>query len=390
MLLRTLLGLGVILSAGNAWAQGESVPAPKPATEVAHAQTSVYHSGWGAIQADGSLKGRVMTVGEAGAVQAQGNTVVTLSKDMMVLATVQTSEDGSFTLTGLVPGVYEIAAESADCYGIVSFQAVDGSQLGQAPAMDIYAATMNRARVDEVLQSLWAPQDQLGAPRPFVELVAPLQPATQSQRVSIRGGVVSGQVAFENDRVIPEAHVVKVFKQGKLMATAAVDRDGRFSFPATAPGAVDVVLGGGAFATLGLELVDDTRVSANGTQSAKFVSTAANEALAVASTLVIPAAGGAPGAGMDGMLPPPLPLAGEPLPLMGDGFAPMGGGFGPMGGGGGGFGGGSGGGGGIGGGLGGIGGLLGIAGLALGVVALADEDDGFSTPVATPVVVVSE
>lgn len=377
MLLRTLFGLGVILGTGNAWAQSELVPPPSPISSGAvNAQTTVYHSGWGAIQSDGSLQGRVVTVGDAGAVQAQANTVVTLSKDLMVLATTQTASDGSFTLSGLSPGVYEIAAESPNCYGIVSFQAVDGQQLGRAPAMDIYASSMTRASVDDVLQSLWAPQDQFGSMRPFVELVAPLQPATQSQRVAIRGGVVTGQVAFESDRVIPEAHVVKVFKQGALMATAPVDREGKFSFPASTPGPVDLVLGGGAYATLGLELVDETRVSANGKQSPKFVSAMANEALAVASTLVVPAAGGSPASDEGTVLPPPLPMAGQPLP--------MGGGFGPMGGGGGGFGGGSGGGG-LGGGMGGLGGLLGIAGIAMGAVALADDDDGFSVPVGTPV-----
>lgn len=376
MLLRTLFGLGVILGTGNAWAQSELVPPPSPISSGAvNAQTAVYHSGWGAIQSDGTLKGRVVTVGEAGAVQAQANTVVTLSKDMMVLATTETDSDGSFTLTDLSPGVYEIAAESPNCYGIVSFQAVDGNLLGRAPSMDVYAASMTRANVDDVLQSLWAPQDQFGSMRPFVELVAPLQPATQSQRVAIRGGMVTGQVAFESDRVIPEAHIVKVFKQGTLMATAQVDSQGRFSFPAPTPGAVDLVLGGGAYATLGLELVDETRVSANVNQSPKFVSTIANEALAVGSTLVVPAAGGAP-SGDGGVLPPPMPMAGQPLP--------MGGGFGPMGGGGGGFGGGSGGGG-LGGGMGGLGGLLGIAGIALGAVALADDDDGFNVPVGTPV-----
>lgn len=387
MLLRTLIGLGFLISAGNAWAQSELMPAPKLATGADYTQTAVYHSGWGAIQSDGSLKGRVVTVGDAGAVQAQADAVVTLSKNLMVLATTRTAEDGSFSVSGLSPGVYEIAAESPSCYGIVSFQAVDSSQLGRAPAMDVYASTMSRANVDEVLQSLWAPQDQFAVSRPFVELVAPLQPATQSQRVAIRGGVVSGQVAFESDRVVPEAHIVKVFKQGALVATAQVDRDGKFSFPAQTPGAVDLVLGGGAYATLGLELVDDTRVTANGKPSSKFVSAVANEALSVASTLVVPAAGGTPADDVGSPLSEPLPLVGEPIPMMGGGFGPMGGGFGPMGGGGG-FGGGSGGGGGLGGGMGGIGGLLGIAGLAVGVVALADDDDGFTTNLGTPVTIV--
>ncbi|MEZ6078183.1 MAG: hypothetical protein R3C56_21660 [Pirellulaceae bacterium] len=56
-------------------------------------------------------------------------------------------------------GVYEIAAESSDCYGIVSFVAVpsgQGQQAAAAPVMEVYATSMRRPAVDEVLQSLWA------------------------------------------------------------------------------------------------------------------------------------------------------------------------------------------------------------------------------------------
>lgn len=380
MLVRVLIVVGAVLSSGVALAQNEVVPTPTPAIEVGQVQSAVYHSGWGALQSDGSLRGQVVTVGSAAAVNPQGNATVTLSQDLVVIATTRTAADGSFELSGLSPGVYEIAAESPGCYGIVSFQAVASDQLGLAPVMEVYASTMQRTDVDGVLQSLWSPQDAMvSGGRPFEGLVSPLRPATQSQQVAIRGGAVSGQVAFANPRNIPEAHVVKVFSQGKLIATAPVDRYGKFSFPAQTPGPVDLVLGGSAYAAVGVELVDDAaRLSAVQPGDVRFVSNNA----AVASQLLIPAAGGPPADGIGQPLPigEPLPLAGPAYP-MGGGFAPGGGG---MGGGGGGFGGG---GGGMGGGMGGIGGLLGIAGLAVGVTALANNNDGFTTPVGTPVVV---
>ncbi len=371
MLLRVLIVCGTAAALwGNsvAWAQSEVVPVPTPTADVMHTQTAVYHSGWGALQSDGALKGRVVTVGASGATQPQANAAVTLSRDLVVLGTTQADANGAFSFSGLSPGVYEIAAETPSSYGISSFQAIASSHSGSAAVMNVYASHMPRANVDEVLKSLWAPQDISGATRQFEQLIAPLMPATQSQQVAIRGGAVSGQVAFANQRNIPEAHVIKVFRDGRLLATAPVDSMGRFSFPVQSAGPVDLVLGGSAYATLGVELVDDTRVTVLPAGKSHFVAAAA-EALAVADSLVVPAAGGP--AGGDPVAPPP-PLAMAPP-------VPMGGGFGPSGGG---FGGGSGGGMG-GGGMGGLGGLLGIGGLAMGAIALANNDDGFTTAVGT-------
>lgn len=378
MLLRVLLVFGVTIGVlwGNsaARAQSEVVPAPTPTVDVTRTQSTVYHSGWGALQSDGTLNGKVLTVGTAGTVQSEANAEVTLSQDLVVLATTQADAEGNFSFSGLSPGVYEIAAETPNSYAINSFQAIAGNESSSAAVMNVYAARMVRANVDDVLKSLWAPQEMVGSTRQFEQLIAPLMPATQSQRVAIRGGSVSGQVAFANSVVIPESHVIKVFRNGTLLATAPVDAMGRFSFPVQAAGPVDLVLGGSAYATMGVELVDDTRVTALSTGDTRFVS-AAVEALAVADSLVVPAVGGpVPG----DAVPPPPPLAMAPPMPMGGGFAPMGGG---------GFGGGAGGGG-LGGGLGGLGGLLGIGGLALGAVALADNDDGFTTPVGTQVITV--
>ena len=383
MLLRVLVLMGVAAIPGVALSQqNELVPVPTPTVNSTQVQSSVYHSGWGYLKSDGSLSGQVVTVGASATVRPQSNATVTLSRDLVVVATTQADANGSFVFSGLTPGVYEIATESPESYGIVSFEAVQGGGNAAASVMEVYASSMRRSSVDEVLQSLWAPQDGVGVGRPFVDVVDPLRPAAQSQRVAIRGGAVSGQVAFSNPLCIPEAHVVKVFSQGKLVATAPVDRMGKFSFPVQSPGPVDLVLGGSAYAAMGVELVEDaTRLSGHASGDVRLVSLASAEA--IAQNLLVPAVGGPSSDGTD----QPIPLGPQPLPLAGPGF-PMEGGFGGGGGysGGGGMGGGSGGGG-VGGGIGGLGGLLGIAGLAVGVTALADDDDGFTTPPVTPVVI---
>ncbi|MEO8269466.1 MAG: carboxypeptidase-like regulatory domain-containing protein, partial [Aureliella sp.] len=151
MLLRALVLTAVVFSSGVVGAQEKEV-LPTPTANAVQAQSSVYHSGWGVLQDDGSLKGQVVTIGSGSSISPQGNATITLSKDLVVLATTRADADGSFVLTGLSPGVYEIAAESPNCYGIVSFEAVPNGQNSQnasPPAMEVYATSMRRTAVDE-------------------------------------------------------------------------------------------------------------------------------------------------------------------------------------------------------------------------------------------------
>lgn len=371
MWLRKLICVGACLLPAVAMAQVEVVPSPSSSsTRPEGASRQVYHSGWGFLTADGTLRGKVVCVGGNGELQPQANATVTLSRDTVPMASGQTQSDGSFAFSGVTEGVYEIAAEAPSCYAINSFQAVRGSSAQSAPAMNVYAANLQRASVDETLQSLWAPQANQAGTRAFEEVLEPYIPATQSPRVAIVNGRVSGQVAFANPYNIAEAHVVKVFRNGSLLTSAPVDNLGTFAFSVPGPGPVDVVLGGSAYASLGVHLVDANQLSDRSQAEVNFVSL--NAQTPSASTLLIPAVGGPsqqPGA-IPGMGP-----QGVPMPLVG-GF-----------GGGGGFQGGGGSGGGLGGGgFGGIGGaLLGAAGLAVGFAALnEDDEDGFVVNQATP------
>ena len=178
------------------------------------------------------------------------------------------------------------------------------------------------------------------------------------------------------------------FSHCDRFADEMVTVNSKFSFPVIAPGAIDIVLGGSAYASLGFEAVNSEQLSQETKENQRFVSSALQD-ICVADTLVIPAVGcGTP-------LPPPL-IAEEVVAVASAAPAPMCCGFSPSAGfQGGGFSGGGGyGGGGGGGGFGSLaGGLVGAAGLAVGVAALLDEDDdnddrnrndGFTTGFATP------
>lgn len=376
---RLIMVCSLLVTWQSVWGQSEVVPVPKSAANVSQlsAAAEVYHTGWGFANEAGELTGKVLCIGARGQTIPQGNATVTLSQNLQVLASGQTASDGSFSFSGVEEGVYEIATESVDCYAMFSFQVMRAVANRTPPPMLVFASSLSHARVDEVLETLWTPVDSADASnQPFESVLGPRLSAVQTQRVSLFNGRVNGQVAFANPLNVPEIHVVKVFRGGTQIASAPVDRQGRFSFIAS-PGPIDVVLGGSAYAVLGAELVDSTQLSALTNSSPRFVSTAM-QAAPPAQTLLVPAVGGP---GVDAL--PPPPALGAP---MGVPMTPMAGGFGPWGGGTrGGFGGGGYGGGGWGAGnL--AGALLGAAGLAVGIAALEDDDEnGFVAPPASPV-----
>jgi hypothetical protein len=376
MWLKLLLLWSASLTPAVLLAQVEVVPRPssEPVSSAVQPR-QVYHSGWGYLSSAGVLTGKVYGIHGVGKLEPQVGTTVTLSQNLAVLASGKTDRNGNFSFSGLDPGVFEIATESTAGYSIYSFQALYASGGAAAQPMLVFASSLQHSRVDELLNSLWAPSDTLpSGARPFEEVLAPFIAASQSQRVAIINGRVSGQVAFGNPNNVPEAHVVKVFRNGTLLADASVDSLGTFSFAAPAPGPIDVVLGGSAFAAFGAELVDASQLAREQQSPVQFVS-ANLQSPPASPTLLVPAVGGT-NQGPTATSPAAMP-GGIPPMAMAGGFGP-GGSFGG-GGSGGGFGGGMNG-------LGIAGALLGGAGLAVGIAALDDDDDGFEVNVSTPIV----
>jgi len=380
MWLRLMLLWSASLITPRAMAQVEVVPRPNSETVSSEPVSSavqprqVYHSGWGYLSSAGVLTGKVYCIHGVGKLVPQVGSTVTLSQNLAVLASGTTDRDGNFSFSGLDAGVYEIATESTTCYSIHSFQALYANSSAAAQPMLVFASSLQHSKVDELLNTLWAPSDTLPpTARPFKEVMAPVIAAAQSQRVAIINGRVSGQVAFANPYNVPEAHVVKIFRNGSLLADAPVDNFGTFTFAVPAPGPIDVVLGGTAFAAFGAELVDASQLARDQQSSVQFVS-ANMQSPPASPTLLVPAVGGA-NQGATAAGPAAIP-GGIPPMAMAGGYRPMGS-----------FGGGGFGGGGFGGmnGLGIAGALLGGAGLAVGIAALDDDDEGFVVDVATPV-----
>lgn len=349
---------------------GQEAVLSSPSTVPASQAATVYHSGWAVLNADGDLDGQVVTVGSNGGSTPQADaSVILLSPTSSMNLT--TDEHGHFSFPNVKPGVYEIRSAASDSYASFGLQVLPHHPEA-ANQLSVYAASMPPAMVDEVLRSLNVPQTAPAASqrRNFAPVGSPNWPLVQSQRVALTNGVVNGRLAFTVGYGLPQSHTVKLFRDGQVIDTAAVDPMGYFTVRPEGAGAYSLIVGGVGHGALGIEVVDQSAQLSSNTSGSKLVSNNSNAL--VQDSLVFPVA-----------MPETAPLAQQPPVEEFVGPPPVGGGF-PAPGGGGFAGGGGAGGGGLGG-LGGAGGLLGIAGLAVGVAALASDDDGFNGNLATPI-----
>ena len=214
---------------------------------------------------------------------------------------------------------------------------------------------------------------------------------------TLKGQVIVPQVGYE--RVLGPVDLT-FFRDGRLVGKTRSTDSGAFSVAGLQPAIHSIFAAGAAghtaFAFEVLPAADDELPIAQARSAAQAHLVAVNKALADPSSSLIvfiipprmmdqvrdavrpqyPVPQG-PGNGLSGgPLGAPSGLPGSPSSLPGNpGMASSFGG--------GGMGGGGSFGGGAGGGMGGMGGLLGIAGLAVGVAALANQDDGFTSPPAT-------
>lgn len=366
------------MTLGQALSEPVTMPAPLPSV-AQDTRAETFHNGWASLD-DGNLNGRATELTESGELQTISGARVELLKNASIVSSTVADADGNFTFSDVTPGIYGITIESADGFAAHALSAVAASDA--SPPVNVYVSKLPRRVVDELLQSLWTPDTQAGSAKPFLESAPRGNAMVQSPQVRMIDGMVYGEVLFENPTAVPSSHYVKVFDAaGRLIATERVDSYGKFDFAPPSAGLYNIVVGGGAYACVAVHVVAQEAVaSVVEPVSVRFISK--DVAPQVPDSLAISAIG-----------PPPAgPVVADEFeggfvgpggfPAYPGGFA-GGGGFGG-GGAGGGFGGGGAGGGFGGGGLGGLGGLLGIAGLAVGIVALADDDDGFAPPPATP------
>ncbi|MCR9291113.1 MAG: carboxypeptidase-like regulatory domain-containing protein [bacterium] len=212
---------------------------PTPSQSILEAVTA-YQSGWGSLRQDGSLHGQVLS--PAG---VQAGATVTIQSGGATVGSATSDEQGRFVITGLSPGLHTLRADSGSSYAVHSVLLQQG---GADSVMNVYCAGLPRSEIERMFSEMWSPGNWFDTPESSTaRLLGPPAPQMQNPRVNMRGGVVNGQLLFPSPNWLPSGHMVKVFRNGQLLATAPADQYGRFSFEPGTAGAVDIVAGGGAY-----------------------------------------------------------------------------------------------------------------------------------------------
>lgn len=321
---------------------------------------------WVSLNAAGALEGKVNGLNSAGELESLADVSVALILDGKQVAQAITNQDGGFAFAGIAPGTYALVAKSDSAFSTYALHVL-GSGASLQTSLTVYAANLGEEKTRELIDANWIPdastslsyyrnhqQDPLAESRKF----------NDSHRIRLQNGNLVGRVSrpgwVYSDQDL-SGSVAHVLKNGEVVGTAAVKKDGYFTVAGLEPGVYDLFVGGDdGIAVVGFQAVDGESTAQTAGEGSLLVSAQAGYSDTLCCEMVQPVMSG----------PVQEVVMGDPV--MGGGFAAPGGGGGGGFGGRGGFGGGGGGGGLRGG---GIGGLLGIAGLAVGVAALSNNDN---------------
>ncbi|MEP3481382.1 MAG: hypothetical protein ABJZ55_19225 [Fuerstiella sp.] len=339
-----------------------------------------------AIDASGTLNGRLSALTESGTTAASGLTVKVI-KDGVEIVRTTTSEDGSFTATGLSDGTVAMLAYNDEHFLLY---AVNLRRVEQAGPLAIQELGMNSAVVSNQNATLarqlvygsvqnqeWRFQESASdtdREYPEGDTMTP-STAVAHHRVQLGAdGSLTGQVNLLDPRTGLHRSIqdltVHFLKNGSVVGSTEVSPNGEFRMDGLQPGVHGLVsTGQDGVLAIGIDLVGAS-FAANEDSRYKLTSVAQTLDLAVAPVTY------------RNFQPQ---FVEDNTPIQSEGFVdvgPLAAPFGPggFGGGAGGIGSGGGAGGGLGGGGGGLGALLGAAaGAGLGF-ALGDDDDGPSSP----------
>ncbi len=376
----------------------ESVPVPVAQSAPADYINTLQQREWVSLNSEGALSGKVNSFDANGDLTGRASATVVLALDGKQVFQTTSDSSGGFTFENVSPGTYALVVKSDDLFSTYALHVLKSGEHLQS-TVSVYAAKLAPAQADKLISEVWVPTSENGQNyyRGYEEdPIAETRKFNDSYRVRLQGSQLVGRVSrpgwsfTEQDLSGTVAHVLK---DGKVIATASVEKDGYFKVADVEPGHYDLFVGGDdGIAAIGFQAIAaEEKTVSTANDNPLLISAQVEVANTLCCELVQPC-DIAPQVS-DGVIiqdpivmDPGIPMLGDPGlggPMMGGGFAGPGGfGGGGLGGGaGGGFGGGGFGGGGLGGG-GGFGGLLGIAGLAVGVAALSNDDD-FTPQVAT-------
>lgn len=362
---------------------------------------------WVRLGDDGNIAGKLLVLDEAGQTEGRIGAKVIVSRDGQVVLETTADVGGEFTLEGLEPGAYALQSRGDYTFAAYALHVLPSEATHLSSDLEMYASVIPEAVATQLLTNNLVPSDLTAGSDAYYrsfdkDPIASERKFNNSHRVVLRDGGLVGRVSRPGWTFAEQdlsGTIAQIVQAGEVVAKAAVGKDGYYEIGDLKPGVYDLfVSGNDGFAVLSFEAVAAAEPVATTSGSIRMVSAhigMASDCLCcelIQQPEINACSTCAPEPVIEEFAVIEAPC-GLDVGACGCGSAPAcGGGYG--GGFGGGFGGrhgfgggGAGGGGGLGGGggIGGLGGLLGIAGLALGVTALANDDNGFGVPPATPV-----
>ena len=301
------------------------------------------------LQSDGTLQGRISKFGVDGVTEPASLLEIRFMQFGGVAAITIPGDDGSFTVSGLTPGMYSMIAEGPDGYVawstyVTNDPAAGGIDTVVIPIEDLALGVANP-------NLLTAPES---SPEPaFNELSIPI---TSGPVVLDADGKLRGTFRNPINPIMTDLTVVFVH-DGAIVDSTRVAQNGYFESGVLNPGVYSVIGRGGSGSIAFSVEVAANPAAANVDLKSKYVPVAYYPEGLQINGLIVPNS-------------PPLPemiegCCEEPIAIGGIGGI---GGVGAIGGGGG------------GGGAFGGGGLLGLAGLGLGIAAIVDNGDDNQIP----------
>ena len=365
----------------------EAVPGAPVSVTAPEFINALQQREWVSLNSEGALQGKVNALNSVGELESLADVSVALMLDGKLVAQATTAKDGAFAFAGIAPGTFALVAKSESAFSTYALHVLASGDNLQS-SLTVYAANLGEEKTRQLVDESWVPEDS-ASPNYYrnhqVDPLAGSRKFNDSHRIRLQNGNLVGRVSrpgwvySEQDLSGSVAHVLK---NGEVVGTAAVKKDGYFTIAGLEPGVYDLFVGGDdGIAVVGFQAVFSESTAHKAGEGSLLVSAQAGYGDTLCCEMVQPMDISAPVA-QGVVMNDPGVIIGDPV--MGGGFAAPGGGGG-FGGGRGGFGGGGGGGGGGFGGGGGIGGLLGIAGLAVGVAALGNNDN-FNPPNASLIV----
>ena len=349
---------------------------------------------WVTLDADGNISGAFKQLVSVESVGRQPIKIA-LMQNGQALYSSESDTEGKFRFQKIQPGTYALVARSDHSMAVYALHVLPAEASKQLDSnIVVYGTSAPAAMIDQILRSDLIPETSTIYPVLERDPIGEARRFNTESKVQLRGTELVGRIS----RASGLAHYdltgnsVRVLQDGKTVGQTLTNSKGEFSIANMAAGTYDLIVAGKDGMAVGsFQAIAGSGIAANGSGSAKLVTTAAQSDCPSCLNVEV--------ASCNECWAPSAPVV-ESAPIVENfvdpGMAPIpGGGFVGPGGfpGGGGFAGGGAGGGGLGGAGGALGGgrlplgaLLGIGGLAAGVAALAANDDGFNAVPASVIV----